>query len=141
MTFSLRLSLLCQFLFKGPLGYKTAIVCLRSQSTKSCCSCILSTKTTKLENTLRFEIAWLKVRHWIISYHVTCGPQPAPFQLLILVRLDPRPGPLFCPTSLSPETLGDGRPRRSFSQRSLFHLEPTSASQTLGEQADFQAKQ
>lgn len=57
VTFSLRLSLLCQFLFKGPLGYKTAIVCPRSQSTKSCCSCILSTTTMKLENTLRFEIA------------------------------------------------------------------------------------
>lgn len=28
---------------------------------------------------LRFEIAWLKVRHWIISYHVTSitvGPCP-----------------------------------------------------------------
>lgn len=55
--FSLKLPRLCQFLFEGPLGYKTAIACPRSQSTKSCCSCILSTKTMKLESMLGVEIA------------------------------------------------------------------------------------
>lgn len=33
VSFSLRLSLLCQFLFKSPLSYKAAIFCPRSQST------------------------------------------------------------------------------------------------------------